>query len=287
MRRGLGALCRLGRPSAVLTVWSGALAGVFLSAGPPRWWLFGGLGAALSLAYCGGMALNDAYDAPLDAILRPQRPIPRGEIGVPTALALGYAALAAAVGLVAGLAGWPEQPGGWAAAGAALILAGLIVLYDTSHEGHSGAPALAGLCRGLVYVTSAVAAAGRLNASSLGAAAVLGCYTAGVCGAGEGQEGPRLWPIVLLAAPLAATGTLLAAEDISLSLLWLFSLAWVARCSVLLLRREFSRAARGLTAALCLADALLIAQLGPSPLVWAAAAGFPLTLALQRLFPAA
>ena len=35
---------------------------------------------ASASAYAGGMALNDAFDAPLDAVERPERPIPSGRL---------------------------------------------------------------------------------------------------------------------------------------------------------------------------------------------------------------
>ena len=78
---------RLGRVSNLPTVWTNALAGGVLGAtaarGTDPWWaalsiLLAAL--ALSLFYVGGMWLNDAFDAEIDAEERAERPIPSGAI---------------------------------------------------------------------------------------------------------------------------------------------------------------------------------------------------------------
>src|SRR5262245_63491269 len=52
--------------------------------------------AAGSLFYSGGMALNDAFDAEIDARERPERPIPSGRVSRGTVLALGFGMLVVA-----------------------------------------------------------------------------------------------------------------------------------------------------------------------------------------------
>ena len=61
-------------------------------------------GRALIIAsaalYLAGMVLNDKFDATLDALERPERPIPSGRISAQTASRLGFGLLA--LGVVAG-----------------------------------------------------------------------------------------------------------------------------------------------------------------------------------------
>lgn len=66
---------RLGRVSNLPTVWSNVLAGAALAGAagvsPPA---LVALMIAISLFYVGGMWLNDAFDAEIDARERPERP---------------------------------------------------------------------------------------------------------------------------------------------------------------------------------------------------------------------
>jgi 4-hydroxybenzoate polyprenyltransferase len=95
------ALVRLVRLPSVLTVPGDVLVGAAWDGSP------GAAGAPLasgvigsSFVYLSGMALNDWADREIDAVERPRRPIPAGEIAAPTALAtalgLTGASLAAA-----------------------------------------------------------------------------------------------------------------------------------------------------------------------------------------------
>ena len=73
---------RLGRISNLPTVWSNTLVGaVLVGGGSPDGRLFALL-IAMSLFYVAGMYLNDAFDWPIDAQERPERPIPAGEVGL-------------------------------------------------------------------------------------------------------------------------------------------------------------------------------------------------------------
>ena len=87
---------KLGRVSNLPTVWTNALARTVL-AGNPSVWPVVIVGIALTLFYTGGMWLNDAFDAQIDAEERKNRPIPMGEIAVGTVFAVGYAMLGAGV----------------------------------------------------------------------------------------------------------------------------------------------------------------------------------------------
>ena len=111
---------KLGRVSNLPTVWTNALAGLALAGGflAPLPLLL--LLAAASLAYVGGMYLNDAFDARIDAIERPERPIPSGAISARAVFVAGFAMLGAGIllllwmgyGLAGGTGPW-EWPAPW------------------------------------------------------------------------------------------------------------------------------------------------------------------------------
>lgn len=101
--RDLGAFARLVRLPAALTVPGDTLAGA-AAAG----WPMGRRTALLPLSsafiYWAGMALNDYADRELDAVERPERPIPSGAVSPREALGVAVALTIAGVG-VAALAG--------------------------------------------------------------------------------------------------------------------------------------------------------------------------------------
>ena len=115
---------------------------------------------AASLFYTGGMFLNDAFDAELDARVRPERPLPAGDVPRSEAfliasvlLVLGLALLVTALSTLL-----------WGAA-----LAAAITFYDYRHKGDVFAPVVMGACRGLVYCIAASAAGGVTTAAAVGA----------------------------------------------------------------------------------------------------------------------
>lgn len=149
--RGLLIALRLGRVSNLPTVWTNVAAGMALAGGglPPGVLVPVALGA--SLLYVGGMYLNDAFDARWDAVHRPERPIPAGDVSARSVYLAGFAMLAVGVLLVR-----------FATADrrsllAAAVLAGLIVLYDVSHKRNPLAVVIMALCRVTVYVMAALA----------------------------------------------------------------------------------------------------------------------------------
>lgn len=101
--------------------------------------------------YAGGTTLNDAFDAPLDARERPNRPIPSGRITRHTAFELGFALLFVAVGIAFVAAGGP-------AALAAGSVATAILAYDGLLKGSVPGFIVMGTTRGLNVVLGATAA---------------------------------------------------------------------------------------------------------------------------------
>jgi 4-hydroxybenzoate polyprenyltransferase len=168
---GLRLFLTLGRISNLPTVWSNVLAGAVLSGAALGGAALPLLVLAASLSYTGGMFLNDAFDREFDAREQPFRPIPAGLIGARSVFASGFALLGAGAALMV-LAG--STRGHVAAAlGGGAALSAAIVVYDVWHKGNPASPLLMGLCRALVYLTSALTLSGELPVAVwLGAAAL-------------------------------------------------------------------------------------------------------------------
>lgn len=276
---------RLGRVSNLPTVWTNALAGLvlaggFLGPGPLALLL-----VAVSLAYVGGMFLNDAFDAEIDATQRPERPIPSGRVTRGTVFATGTAMLAASVaglgamGYLSGTGAWPSLAG--------LMLAGLIVLYNWHHKGNPLSPVVMGLCRVLVYLAAGLCVTTDLPPALWIGAALLLCHLIGLTYAAKQERlghVANLWPLLFLVAPLIH-GIALIAREPATALFWLALGAAVIVAVRFLMRRapgDIPRAVMTLIAATSLLDAMLIAGQGSTGLAAAALLGFVLTLFLQR-----
>ncbi len=276
---------RLGRVSNFPTIWTNALAGLALAGGmlAPAPLIL--LLVSVSLAYAGGMYLNDAFDAEIDARQRPERPIPAGRARRETVFGFGFGMLAASIfglgglGLLSGSGLWPALAG--------LALAALIVFYNWHHKENPLSPLVMGVCRVLVYVAAGLCITTALPAVLWIGAALLLCHLIGLTTIAKQETLGRianLWPLAFLAAPLVyglvaiARGPVSALILIALAAAIAVSLRFVARRGP----GDIPRAVMTLIAAISLLDALLIAGQGRSGLALFAALGFPLTLALQR-----
>lgn len=96
---------------------------------------------ASAFAYAGGMALNDAWDAPVDRRERPERPIPSGRIARAAAFRVAGACFAACLALAALAGGRPLLT--------AALLVVAIVFYDGFAKGSALAPPAMAACRAL------------------------------------------------------------------------------------------------------------------------------------------
>ncbi len=145
---------QLTRPANLLTALADILAGMaiagFSFTGSSYFYL---LLATLGL-YAGGVVLNDVFDAELDAIERPERPIPSGK--VPLRAAALFGGLLLALGILC--ARYFSLTSGLIALGIGLM----VILYDR-YAKHSKiwGPLVMGMCRGgnLLLGISAVPAA--------------------------------------------------------------------------------------------------------------------------------
>ena len=279
---------RLGRVSNLPTVWTNMLAGVVLAGGQILDARTLPLIFALSLFYIGGMFLNDAFDAEIDAVERPERPIPLGQVGGRTVFALGFGMLAAGILVLLWLGlGAADGPGVWPALGGA-ALAAAIVFYDWHHKGNVLSPMVMGLCRMLVYVTAGLTVAASMPAPLVLGAVLLLCYLVGLTYVAK-QENlgavRNLWPLAFLAAPVVY-GVFLSVDQPLAIPFWAAFVAWIGGSLWFLWRRrpgDIPRAVVGLLAGISLLDAGLIAGAGALGLAALAAVGALATLALQRL----
>jgi 4-hydroxybenzoate polyprenyltransferase len=183
----------LSRISNLPTVATNVLAGIVGSSavldGPSYLWL----SLAVSLFYTGGMFLNDGFDEPFDRRLRPERPIPRGDVSRREVFILGGLLLLTGELMLA-------------ARSEALLfgaaLAAAIVIYDYSHKNNPIAPIIMGTCRGLVYCLAA-AASGGLTQTAVVGGVVVAAYVAGLTVAAK-LTGPNArWLIPALIAGIS------------------------------------------------------------------------------------
>ena len=145
---------RLGRVSNLPTVWTNVLAGLTLAGAGASTPQIAALMLSMTLFYLGGMYLNDAFDAKIDAAERPERPIPSGQVSARTVFYLGFAMLALGI---AGLACAGKQlpdGTGWAPAIAGVALAACIIFYNWNHKNNPLGPLVMGACRMLIYVAA-------------------------------------------------------------------------------------------------------------------------------------
>ena len=212
----LRSLIELVRAPAALSVpgdvVAGAAAGGVLG---PR---TAGLAAASVCLYWSGMAANDWADRELDAVERPERPIPSGRITPPQALGIAAGLSAAGVALAA-------LAGGRRALAVALPLAGAVWAYDLRAKNTAAGPAMMAACRGLDVLLGA--APGRA-VRALPAALTVAAHTSTVTALSrrEVSGADRTLPAATLAgtAAVAISAGLPAARNGRGSAGWLASL---------------------------------------------------------------
>jgi UbiA prenyltransferase family len=167
-------LAELVRLPAALTVPGDSLAGA-VAAGRPlgRRGLL--MPAASICLYWAGMALNDYSDRDLDAVERPERPIPSGRVRPAQALGLAAGLTVAGLGLAAVAAGPRVLP-------LAAALGGVVWAYDLALKDTPAGPVAMGAARGLDVLLGAGGASAALVPAGL-----LGAHTAGVTVLSRGE----------------------------------------------------------------------------------------------------
>lgn len=277
---------RLSRISNLPTVWTNVLAGVALAGGS---WSAPSVPLvllAVSLFYTGGMFLNDAFDREFDARMRPDRPIPAGDVSSVHVFGFGFGMLGFGLGILLAI-GLMSGSTGWGAASAGLLLCIAIVLYDAHHKTNPLSPLLMGLCRMLVYMVAALAVVARPGIDVYLGAVVLLCYLIGLTYAAKKEHLNRLdhaWPLALLAVPLLYGVWLAAVRPIVIVPLALFCM-WTLMAVRKLVRRaagDVPAAVVALLAGISLVDAVILAGYGHLIQMMLALAAFALTLRLQQ-----
>ena len=175
----LADLAELVRAPAALSVPGDSLAGA-AAAGWPAGRRTALLPVASVSLYWAGMALNDWADRELDAVERPERPIPSGRVAPRTALALSAGLTATGVGLAAAAGGVP-------AAAVATALAGAVWAYDLSAKSGPGSTAVMASTRGLDVLLGAAAGGAPAVRSALVPAALVAAHTAAVTALSRGE----------------------------------------------------------------------------------------------------
>lgn len=277
---------KLGRVSNLPTVWSNVLAALVIAGGVPSIATVVLLGLSASLLYVGGMYLNDAFDAELDAKERPERPIPAGEVSKGTVQTLGFGMLAAGVAGV-GVHAVTFGTGTYAAVLAAAATVALIVIYDLWHKGNPIGPAIMGLCRVGVYALSALSVAPSLSEPVLWGGGLLLLYVLGLTYVAKHENSGtlgRAWPRACLYLPILYSLPLLRSTLVVRLLVAGFGM-WVGR-SIDFAKKGTPAGTRtavvSLIAGISLLDAMLIARTGHIDLIFPAIGAFGLTLVLQR-----
>ncbi len=269
---------RLGRGSNLPTVWSNVLAASVLAGGDAAVTTLVAICGIASLLYTGGMFLNDAFDAEIDARQRPERPIPAGEISRASVFAWGFGLLlvgtvgAFAINLRAGLTG--------------LATCAAIVLYDAWHKGNPVGPVVMGLCRFGVYALSGFAVTASPDPVLWWGGALLLGYVLGLTYVAkyETRGGIAGWiPLLGLVAPVVWVLFSWSSTPLLRSFLGGYGM-WVQR-AVSQIRTgkapKIRAAVGGLIAGISLLDALFLAHAGTTNLAMVCVALFGLTMALQ------
>jgi 4-hydroxybenzoate polyprenyltransferase len=280
---------RLGRVSNLPTVWTNTIAGAVLAGAAVLDLKLVLMLIAMSMFYVGGMFLNDAYDADIDARERPERPIPAGEITRSEVFRAGYWLLGGGVLLLLGIGvGHAFQPGtgGWPALGGAL-LAAAIIAYNRNHKNNPMSPFVMGVCRVMVYFSAAWCMVTILPASVLVIAVLALCHLIGLTYIAK-QENlgsvQNLWPLLFFAVPVVY-GLWFSWSSWAFPF-WVLYTVWLAYALRFLFRRQpgdIPRAVVSLIAGISLLDAMMIAAAGQVPLAIVAVAAFMITLLLQRV----
>ncbi|PCI05693.1 MAG: hypothetical protein COB78_03635 [Hyphomicrobiales bacterium] len=282
-----GIALKLGRVSNLPTVWTNTIAGIVLAGGAVTDFRIVLVIIALSLSYIGGMFLNDAYDAEIDAVERPERPIPSGQVSQKNVFRWAFAMLVASIILLLGVGTmFPGGTGIWPAL-SGVCLAATIVVYNRNHKNNPISPFIMGLCRVFVYLTAASCFVVPLAIPVFIGAGLLLAYLIGLTYIAK-QENlgkvENLWPLLFLGAPIVYGG-FLSLSHIMVAPLWLLFTGWVLVALYFLKRRgpgDIPRAVVSLIAGMCLLDAILIASAGEMQLAFVAVLGFALTLFFQR-----
>lgn len=279
------AYAQLTRPANVVTAISDVIAGaavatLYLDGRVEDWSVVSVVLLCLSTVglYAGGVVFNDIFDAKLDAIERPERPIPSGRVSLRNAVMWG--GLLFVVGivsafLVSGISGL-----------LAILIVGSCLIYDKWAKHHVVAgPLVMGLCRGLnllLGISIFIAALPLVWALAFIPIIYVAAIT--VISRGEVHGGKRL-PLIFAAFLYVTVITLIIFFGIIKGAGWLGGVILLVFASVIftpLVRAIRTEAAGDIRKSVKSAVLALIFMNA----IWVAATGhWPLTLMVLLLFP--
>ena len=199
------AYLQLMRPANITTAWAdillGAAAGGIIAG---NWTAVSWLILATTGLYGGGVVFNDVCDAQLDAVERPERPIPSGRASLTGAIALGTVLLSIGVAAAAMVSSQ--------SAILAAIVAITALLYDRwgKHQTFLG-PINMGMCRGgnlLLGVSAVDGAIGDRWYLALIPIVYIAAITA--ISQGEVYGGKKITGVVAIALILSVVGSIFA-----------------------------------------------------------------------------
>ena len=203
----LWAYLQLMRPANITTAWADILLGAAAAgivAGSFSYATVGELILATTGLYGGGVVFNDVCDAQLDAVERPERPIPSGRASLAGAIALGTALLVIGIAAAAMVSSQ--------SAILAAIVAITALLYDKwgKHQTYLG-PINMGMCRGgnlLLGVSAVPGAIGDRWYLTLIPIVYIAAITA--ISQGEVHGGKKITGFVAIALIISVIGSILA-----------------------------------------------------------------------------
>lgn len=194
---------RLLRLPTVFTALSNILCGYFITTRPKVTEILQQPDLAFLLLasaglYLGGMVLNDVFDAALDAIERPERPIPSGRITIRAATIAGALLMISGI-ISAAFAGVTSLT-------VALMIAVAVIAYNAGLKASAAGPLAMATCRFLnllLGTSSGISLSGLSTGSGIEVACGLGLYILGVTWfsrseTGSGHRLGMLTGIVLL-----------------------------------------------------------------------------------------
>ncbi|MEM9883076.1 MAG: UbiA family prenyltransferase [Planctomycetota bacterium] len=287
LARRVSAWLKLCRISNLPTVWSNALLGLALGASSSDTNLVITPSVlvilSLSLLYTAGMILNDAFDADIDRIERPSRPIPSGHVSRVTAFMFGASLLAIGVGLAFAA----NHPAGIHAS----VLTACIIAYNAIHARTASSIILMAACRALAVLTAASALSVSPDPATISVAVTIGIYTLAISLLARDEalsqtRAPSITARALLpVGPVIAWFVLNQAPTLGAGAIAIITLGWLGLVTV---RAVIGRRVPAVLAALAgfsLVDTALLAALDQPQLASVALLCFILTTLAHKHVP--
>lgn len=252
---------QLGRVSNLPTVWTNTLAAIVLSGQSVSLTQVVALLFAMSLAYTGGMFLNDAFDRDIDARERAERPIPSGRVSATQVFIVSFCMLIMCVITVTAIGFQTSNTLQALISSSALCLT--IIVYNLWHKGNPISPLLMGLCRLMVYICCAMSLTAEPSQWVFIGALITFAYLIGLTYTAKQEKlghVSTLWPLAFLTTPIFF-GAYYLSVSVWVVIAVLMLSGWILYCLRLILRRQsgdIPRAVVQLIAGISLIDGLLI-----------------------------